>query len=1101
MRLNRKYGLRFISLSVLVTLCIQVSGQIITLNLRNTPVSRAVTEIQKMYGYSVVIKSEGIDLSRQVSVNAENEDLKTVLAKLFEGQDVVIDVNGNNVFISKRQTPPLDEGKPAFVVKGVVRDETGEPLIGAGITINGRSGVGAITDIDGRYEIDADPKDVLTVSYLGYKSVERPVAGKRNIDFTLEPDNEFLEATVVVGYGTQKKVNLSGAVTAVNMEETSEIRAVTNLSSGLQGVASGLLAQQSSGEPGSDGASVTIRGLGTLNSSSPLVVIDGIVGSLSDVNPQDVASMSVLKDAASSAIYGSRAANGVILITTKSGKEGQSKVTYNVKAGWQQVAIPIEVVSDYVTYMNTMNQAAQNAGAVPYFGQEIIDEWAANSGTDEAYSNTDWFNEVFRPSFFQEHGVQMSGGGKSVNYLISLGYMQNDGTMKGTGYKRYSVRSNVGADVTPWLHMTANINGYYGRKDALEIATVMSSVSNASPGTLPISSDGRFGGEWAPGGNVQANNIFAANAGYDRLQSTYKMQGKLGMDITILPNLVWHNNAAASGEFYVLKQMNYPNVEVWDLKNNAVLLRTGTTSNQLTEQNSLDYTLMLDSFLNWDILPKIQNHNLSLTAGYNQEYRRYHYTYAQALDVLSASTPTMDAAATPSTMKGNSTDNAVRSVFGRINYDWKGRYIFEANARADGSSRFAPGHRWGFFPSFSGAWRISQEPWFRSSWIDNLKLRGSWGRLGNNAVGDYATQLLYERQVYVFDGKTIPGVGISAIVNDDLTWETTTMTDVGLDFSAFKGRLEWTLDLYDKQTDDILIRAAIPGVFGRLDAPYENAGVVRNRGFDTEFSWKGNIGRDFTYGISGNWSFVRNKVLKYHGDVPTYSGQRILLEGYSIYDYYVREVECIATQEKIDQMLADGYVFYPSTPQPGDFIYKDQQKPGEIGHKIINDDDRVIKGHSYPSHFFGLNLSAGWKGIDLSVLLSGVAGIKQYLNNTWYTNVLKNGSVINKKFLNAWSPDNRDSKIPSITTNDGGRNTVNNDFWLQDASYLKLRSLSLGYTLPSKWTSPLISRTRLYFTGENLFTLTRFDGLDPETGSTSNYPNVSRYIFGLSVTF
>ena len=242
-------------------------------------------------------------------------------------------------------------------------------------------------------------------------------------------------------------------------------------------------------------------------------------------------------------------------------------------------------------------------------------------------------------------------------------------------------------------------------------------------------------------------------------------------------------------------------------------------------------------------------------------------------------------------------------------------------------------------------------------------------------------------------------------------------------------------------------------------------------------------------------------MVKYHGNIPTYSGQRILLEGYGIYDWYVREVDCIATQEKIDRMLADGYVFYPSTPQPGDFIYKDQQKEGEKGYKVIDDGDRVIKGHSYPSHFFGLTLNAAWKGIDFSMMFSGVAGISQYLNGTWYTNVLKNGSVINKKFLNAWSPSNPDSTIPALTTNDGGRNTVNNDYWLQDASYAKLRNLTLGYTFPERWTSPFISKARIYFTGENLLTITRFEGLDPENGSSSNYPNVSRFIFGVSLTF
>ncbi len=1072
-----------------------------SVTLKDVPLSKAIAEIQKSTGYSIVVKAEGLDLSRIISLTINTDDPRAAVGQLFSGQDVEISLNDKTVIVSRKTvsaTPHQDN--PPFV-RGIVRDEQGEPMFTAAVQIKGRPGQGVIADMDGRYEIPANSGDVLLFSFIGYQTLEVPVRNSRTIDVVLEPDTQFLEATVVVGYGVQKKVNLSGSVSAVNMEETGENRVLTNLSAGLQGVASGLLAQQNSGEPGDDGATVTIRGLGTLNNSSPLVVIDGVIGSMNDVNPNDVASMSILKDAASSSIYGSRAANGVILITTKSGKDGQSKVIYNGKAGWQQVAMPIDVVSDYVTYMQTINKASANSGAVKPFGEAIIREWQDGVGKDEIYCNTDWFNTVFHPSFLMEHNVQASGGNKSVNYLISIGYLHNEGTMDGTGYKRYSARANISADVTKWLRINANINGYYGRKNAIEVSSAMASVSNSSPGTLPISSDGRFGGEWAPGGNAQAGNIFAANSAYDKIQSNYKLNGKLGLDVTILPSLTWHNSVAANGNFYVLSQMNYPDVILWDLKNNAPLITTGTTSNQLTEQNDFTYALFLDSFLNWDVLPEVKNHSLSIMAGYNQEYNRYHYTYAQAMDVLSASTPTMDAAATPSAMKGNSSDSAVQSVFSRLNYDWKGRYLFEANLRADGSSRFAPGHRWGFFPSFSAAWRISEEPWFKVQKLDNLKLRASWGKLGNNAVGDYATQLLYERRSYVFDGKTVPGAGISAIVNDDLTWETTTMINLGLDLSAFNGRLNWTFDAFNKLTDDILIQASIPGVFGRLDAPFVNAGVVRNRGFETDVVWKGSIGKDFRYGVSANYSFVKNKVLKYQGNVATYRGQRILLEGYGINDYYVREVECIATQEKIDAMLADGYVFYPSTPQPGDFIYKDQQKEGEKGYKIIDDNDRVIKGHSYPSHFFGTTLNASWKGFDLSVMFSGVAGISSYLNSTWYTNVLKNGSVINKKFLDAWSPENPDSNIPAITTNDGGRNTVNNDFWLQDSSYLKLRNLTFGYTFPEKWTSPFISRARLYFSGENLFTLTKFQGLDPENGSSSNYPNVSRFIFGASITF
>ena len=372
------------------------------------------------------------------------------------------------------------------------------------------------------------------------------------------------------------------------------------------------------------------------------------------------------------------------------------------------------------------------------------------------------------------------------------------------------------------------------------------------------------------------------------------------------------------------------------------------------------------------------------------------------------------------------------------------------------------------------------------------------GQLGNNSVSDYATAIT-TIALRLCICERLFRVQHKYHCHSDLKWETTTNTTSVWIWSCWEPSV-LTIDAFNKLTDDILVKTKIPGTLGGMTAPYRNAGVVRNRGIELEAGWQERIG-DFSYGFSVNYTYVKNKVLKYQGSVPSYSSQKILLESYGIYDYYVREVECVATQEIIDQMLADGYVFYPSTPHPGDLIYKDQQKPGEEGYKIIDDNDRVIKGSSYPEHFFGCNISLGWKGLDLSVLLSGVAGVSQYLNGTWYTNVLKNGSVINSKFLNAWSYDNQSSTIPAITTDDGGRNTVSNDFWLQDASYLKLRNLTVGYTLPKSLTKSYLSRVRFYFTGENLFTLTRFEGLDPETGSTSNYPNMKRYMFGLSLTF
>lgn len=1093
----------------LITFGLRLDAQI-NVRIEHKTIREALSIIEKTSDYSFFYSTSLDDLDKDVTIDFTNAGISVVLDALFKGTDIGYTIRDDRqILLTKndrtdKNVPNNGAGQDTdlFVVKGNISDATGLPVIGAGIMLQGSS-EGTVSDMDGNWSLALKSGNGrLTISSLGYKTKTIDIQNRRTIDITLEEESKVLDEVVVVAYGTQKKANLSGSVASVNFADAGEKRALTNVSAGLQGVSAGLLAMQNSGEPGADAASVTIRGLGTLNNSAPLVIIDGIVGSMGDIDPNDIASISVLKDAASSAIYGSRAANGVILITTKSGKAGQTKVSYVGSVGIQNVSCPIDIVDDYTVYMKTINTAFLNSGNVAPFSEETISEWAENSHSgNEIYANTNWFKAAFKPAFAQSHNLQATGGNDNINYLLSVGYLQNNGTMRKTGYDRYSFRANISAKVTKWLNITAIVNGLHGVQTGVDVSNTMAFLSNSSPGTLPIDSNGHFGGEWAQGGNSQAGNIYATLASYDRKTSRTKVNGKLSLDIKFADNVHWYNSIAVSGDFSHTSQMNYSDISLWDLKNNVPLIRTGTTSIQLGETYAKRYATIVDSYLKYDILPHSESHNLELTAGYNQEYNYYHDTYALALDVLSSDTDVMNAATTPSKMTGTTTDSAVMSFFGRVNYDWQGKYIFEANFRADGSSRFAKGKRWGFFPSFSAAWRISEENFMKNaSCLNNLKLRASWGMLGNNSVNDYATQLIYTRKQTVFGDTAVSGAGIAAMVNDNLKWESTTMTDIGIDLGLFKSRLTMTADIYDKLTDDILVRTTIPGVLGGMSAPYRNAGVVRNRGIEIEIGWNDRIG-EFSYGVSANYSFVKNKVLKYQGNVPSYSGQKILLEGYGIWNWYVREVDCIATQEKIDQMLADGYVFYPSTPHPGDFIYKDRQKPGEKGYKIIDDGDRVIKGSPYPEHFFGLTLNAGWKGIDFSVLLSGVAGVSQYLNGTWYTNVLKNGSAINKKFLDAWSVDNPGSKIPAITSDDGGRNTVANDFWLQDASYLKLRNATLGYTFPKKWFKGTVSKFRIYFTGENLLTFTKFEGLDPETAEAYNYPTMKRYMFGLSITF
>lgn len=1063
----------------------------------NLTLGELINKIEEQSNFLFVYNSGDIDLATKILISKQEDTIKGVLSEALSQVNLNYVIEGNNVVIKKSE---IKQQIAKQLVNGIVLDESGNPIIGASIQLKEEK-TGTITNLGGEFSVEANRGQTLIVSYLGFISQEVKIGTQKTYRVFLVEDTKKLEEIVVVGYATQKKINLSGSVASINLADLSETRPITNITQGLQGQLAGLSIEQTSGLPGAESMNILIRGRGTLNNAAPLVLIDGIVGSLSDISPNDVESVSILKDAASAAIYGSRAANGVILVTTKQGSKEKIDVNYTSYVGFQQPTIGIDVVDNYPLYMETLNKAQARAGLPILFEESIIQEWREMSGLDEIYANTNWYNEVFRPAFIQEHSIQTKGGTEQTDFLFSLSYQDNGGIMPETDYQKYSFRVNLGAKVSPFIKTGINVNGYHSisqNNEASTISNYIGYISNSSPGTLPVSSDGRFGSEWAPGGNLSANNIFASFADLDRKAWLTYISVKPTITVEITPNITWHTTFAAMfrNGFYKTKENA---VNMYNLKTNEVVRTVGSARPTLIDVNSRAKRFVGDSYFNWAI--PLKSHNLNFILGYNQEYEEESDNADTAFDMISSETDVMDATTTGNKPTGGFSNRALLSFFGRVNYDYKSRYIFEANLRFDGSSKFARGHRWGYFPSFSAAWRISEESFMESSNIDNLKLRLSWGRLGNNRSGDYATQSLYVNSNAVLNGSVVSGLAPGSMSNEDLTWESTTMTNIGLDFNFLSNRISVEADVFNKQTDGILIQLPVPGVLGGLTAPYQNAAIVTNKGVELTLGWNDKINQNFHYGATLNYTFVRNKVNKYRGNVATYSNQRILREGLKIYPYYVREVECIATQEKIDEMLADGYVFYPSTPQPGDFIYKDQQEPGESGYKIINDDDRVVKGNSTPEHSLGLSLYANWKGFSFSALLQGVTGINRYLNGTWYTNVLKNGSQINKKFLDAWTEDNLDSKIPAITTNDGGRNTVDNDFWLQDASYLRLKNIQIGYTIPSKITNKLsIDRLRIYTSLENLITLTSYEGLDPEQGGTGNYPILQRFVCGVSIT-
>ncbi|MDD7885451.1 TonB-dependent receptor [Flavivirga sp. 57AJ16] len=1088
----------------------------VSLNMSNATIAAVIHEIESLSDFKFLLNRNDVDIDRRVSVKFKKKPIAFILNKIFKGTDVEYEVLQKQIIL-RSKTGNLDSLEdnqnnlpkdiPQFQVTGTVLDGAGIPLAGANViekgTVNGTQ-----TDFDGNFTLSVSGSNaVLSISYVGFASKELSLNGQTQVNVSLQEDVSSLDEVVVVGYGTQKKINQTGSVSSVSFEEMSETRPITDVGQGLAGQAAGVTVTQGAGKPGSEENNILIRGVGTLNNSSPLVVIDGLVGSLSDVVAENIQSISILKDAASASIYGSRAANGVVLVTTKKGTNGKTKFSYNGYTGIQDPTFEVDMVWDYPTHMEIINQAQANDGKPEIFSQATIDDYRA--GTDPLlYPNTNWFKHVFRQSFIQRHNLSASGGSDNVRYMFSTNILDNRGSIKKSDYKRYSFRSNVEADFNNWLTAGANVFGYWSDQESPDDASeqAIRTIGHSVPGILPLSPDGRVGGPWVPGENASTNNVEARFAGSDFSRNITKILAKVYATIKFKDKIQWTTSFSPTIQYDYTFQHTF-GADIWNFQDNSIIANTAATGTSLSEEYRKYYRLIFDSFITYNT-SIADTHNIGVLAGYNQEYETARNMRASKTDLLADETPVFDAASGEDpVVRGNFNDRALRSFFGRINYDYKEKYLLEGNLRYDGSSKFSIDERWGIFPSVSAGWVISKEGFLQDvDPISFFKLKASWGQLGNNRVTDYGTQPLYNLTSYVFGGNIVPGAAPSAIPNDILKWETTTQTDIGFESSFLSRRLGVEFDWFNRRTEDILINLPIPLVNGGLTAPPQNAGIVDNKGFELTLSWRDNIG-DFKYGISGNVTHIKNEVIKYLGGAGTRSGQRIIQEGLPINSWYVREVEGIATQERIDELVADGYTMNPM-PSPGDFIYKDQQQEGEDGYKVIDEGDRVAKGSSIPEYVYGFSLDFGYKNFDLNILGQGVAGIDNYFENEWYTSDLANGDIVPAEALNAWRPDNQNATFPRLTTGGNPNNTATNDFWLRDASFLRIKNITLGYSLPSDVIQKVgMQRLRLYMSAENYFTFksSEYVGFDPEitTGQNNglNYPIMKRLTFGININF
>lgn len=1023
---------------------------------------------------------------------------------------------------TNEMTDTITATQQTVVIAGTVVDEAGEPVIGANISIGKNPEIIAVSDTNGFFSLKKIHGDeTIKVAFLGYEpETVRLTKGKQTYRIVMKTDASQLDEVVLVGYATQKKADLTGAVSSISSRALSD-RPLTNATNALAGLASGLTVTNSGGNtPGYESQSILVRGQGTLNNSAPLVVIDGMTGiALSDINPQDIESISVLKDAASSAIYGSRAANGVILVTTRQGAERAPRITCSGNVSFETVAKRLNLVTDYADFMEIQNAGLIANGQAPRFSQGKIDEWRNDAGRNPTvYPNTDWQDHIYRnPSVVQNHNLSVTGGSKRVRYNLTFGYINNPGMIYYTDYERYQLRSNLDVNIKPWLSVGANIFGYIDKnnpssENAAAGGDVIfgSGAFNTVPGmTLYDPATGLYGGIQNPEEeNVSNFNPYRRQWFYkpEYPTKTKRSVVKLNARLTPVKGLTIQGSFAYNyWERNIEHHLTDRNLYRFTL-DGPVLIREGTVRTYIRRYNYKNTYRSSEITAKYDF--DISRLRTSVFAGMSQEYNKYDTDYYIKYDLVDPSLGAINAGMTNGSITGNYNEWAMRSYFGRINFNWDDRYLIEANLRADGSSKFAPGKRWGYFPSVSAAWRISQEKFMAasSSWLNQLKLRASYGSLGNNATTSYYMyQSLFATANYILNGNIAGGLAQTVLANPELTWEKTYMTNIGLDFAMFNSRFSGTIDIYNKNTKGILISLPAPLEHGTSTVPNQNAGEVNNKGFEFDLRWNDRIGK-VSYNVGVNMGFVNNKVTRFQGDVSSINGVYKTQEGKPINQLYVITVDRIVRdQSDLDyvQSLVDRNPDYFATyqrPELGDFLYRDANGDGKL-----DTNDRVEIGHgNVPRITYGANLGASWNNFDFSVLFQGVADYKVYYNNQAFRFVTVMGQSLIKDITdNSWTPENPyNSKYPLLRNNANGKNNIASDAFVHNAAYFRCKNIQLGYTIPRDVTRKFfVENLKVYASIDNLFTITDFPGLDPEVGANVGYPSVRQYSIGLNISF
>lgn len=1100
---------------------VSAQGKTISIDVKNAGLEQVFSLIEQQSAYKFSYRNSILDQSRDISLKMDAEKVEDVLQAILPAKGLQYSIaSGNSIVITRIAETRSNQASQQKRITGNITDEKGEAIIGANIQVKGTS-TGTITDFDGKFEIEAPVNGTILISYIGYLNESVNIGDKSVINVRLKEDTKLLDEVVVVGYGTQKKVNLTGSVSMITADDLNS-RPVSSVSGGLQGLLSGVTVVNTSGQPGTNNTSIRIRGLGTIGNSNPLVLVDGVEGDMSTLNPEDIQSVSVLKDAASASIYGARAANGVILVTTKRLNTKDQAPTISVNAYYgTQTPTRLPQMADAIEFMTLDNEARNNVGTGVAW-QDYHFNHVLNGTAPNLFGNTDWISAVLNSNAPQQnYSVNVNGNLGRSGYLMSYRYFDQAGLTVGnsTGEQRHNLRFKVDSRLLDKVEISTNI-GYTMRNIVSPVGSLTSgggaiyTAMRIAPNVPVYFTDG----SWAyGGGNTNPVAILydggSTNLDADEmsLMSVAKIDLLKGWDISATYSIVNRNSLTQ----VLRKSITFTNPETPET---PLYIFNNPNSLNNNDVRQRQQTLIIQSNFEFDI----DKHKISGVGGFSQEWSVLRQFEGSRINLITEQNPTLNLGSKEGMSNtGGASQWAIRSGFGRLNYNYNDRYLVEFNLRYDLSSRFHKSNRGGLFPSVSGAWRLSEESFmhFTRDVFDNIKLRASWGMLGNQYVGStdypYLSVLNEVTGLSAIGTQGTSGYTQTTLANPSLTWEKIDMLDVGFDLTLLKNRLNITFDWYNKNTKGILLKLNYPHQIGASPSE-QNVGAVNNRGWEVDVSWRDRIG-ELSYGMSFNLSDVQNKITDLGETSPDLGSYQIRQVGDPIDAFYGYIAEGLMTPD--DFTLYDEYedkYYSPKVPvvigpdyQPGDIKYKDINGPqGVPDGRISPEYDRVVLGSAIPRYTYSFKTDLMYQNIDFSFALQGVGEADGYLTGTArhaFQDMAAYPQKIHLERYNVVSNPNPNAAYPRLTYNTSFNQSTFSTFWMENASYLRLKNVQLGYTLPVEITKKArIEKCRIYVSGDNLLTMSNFFyAYDPETPISSGgyYPQIKTFVVGVNLTF